>query len=305
MLFILFLSLVLVNYKISLTGATDSNGITFSVSPVEPKKFLHPEVRSLLNVDVQRWANRTETLTLENAELVYSLASGFNYRVKNAFIATVFEAYSHHYPLEFSVEDIWVLIAQGVSIHLNENAEKFRHLFVSHDGKKTLELIVNDFLIPKEKRASGRSLSIPAVDWPVAVRRMCELIKADMKTDLASIITQPFSETTPVQQAVFDASLMDSVKAYYEFKYSVSCGIPQVTIRGSSDDFQLVLDRLNQLKVIFSDLHWWLDPLISHVAKFKDSVQGKPDIDWWRKMVSRNEMSGSDKLTGWLVDFIP
>jgi hypothetical protein len=98
---------------------------------------------------------------------------------------------------------------------------------------------------------------------------------------------------------------MDSVKAYYEFKYSVSCGIPQVTIRGSSDDFQLVLDRLNQLKVIFTDLHWWLDPLISHVAKFKDSVEGKPDIDWWRKMVDRNEMSGSDKLTGWLVDFIP
>ncbi|CAF3043734.1 unnamed protein product [Rotaria sp. Silwood2] len=214
--------------------------------------------------------------------------------------------YSNHYPLELSVEDIWVAIAQGVSIHLNENAEKYRQLFVSHEGKKTLQLNVDKLRISNTDRASGENLSIPAIDWPAAVRLMGDLIKEDMKADLSTVITQPFSQTTAVQQTVFDACLMDTVKKYYDYEFVLLCGIPQITLLGSPEDFQSVLNRLNQLKIFFPDLHWWLDPLLSHVEKFKESAQGNPDIAWWRKICHRNfEGSGDMTLTGWLIDFVP
>ncbi|CAF2899408.1 unnamed protein product [Rotaria sp. Silwood2] len=105
----------------------------FSVCEVEPGKIVHPEVQYLSNEDLQRWAGKNETLQLENIQLVHPLAGNIGYRIANAFVGTVLIAYSHHYSLELSVEDIWVAIAQGVSIHLNENAEKYRQLFVSHE----------------------------------------------------------------------------------------------------------------------------------------------------------------------------
>jgi hypothetical protein len=234
------------------------------------------------------------------------LAGNISSRVANAFVGTIFKAYSNHYPLELSVEDIWVAITQGVSIYLNENAEKFRQFFVSHKNKKTLKIEVDELRISTNERVSGGNLSIPAINWPAAVRLMGGKIKADMKTDLATLISQPFSQTTAVQQAVFDACLMDAVKKFYDFEFVLMCGIPQVTLLGSPDDFQSILDRLNQLKIFFSDLHWWLDPLLSHVQKFKESAQGNPDIAWWRKICHRHfEGSGEEFLTGWLIDFIP
>ena len=125
---------------------------------------------------------------------------------------------------------------------------------------------------------SGGDLSIPAIDWSAAVCLKGDLIKTDLKTDLATVISQPFSQRTGVQQAVFNAYLMDAVKKYYDFEFVLMCGIPQVTLLDSSDDFQSILRRLNQLKIFFSDFYWWLDPLLSPVQKFKESVQGNLDI---------------------------
>ncbi|CAF3143678.1 unnamed protein product [Rotaria sp. Silwood2] len=242
----------------------------------------------------------------DKVNLYILLSGGIGYRISNAFIGTVLKAYSYHYPLELSVEDIWVVITQGVGIHLNENAEKYRQFFVSHEGKKVLVVAVDDLVISIDERVSKGNLTIPAIYWPKAVRRMGDLIKANIKVDLATVITQPFSQTTTVQQAVFDACLMDTVKNYCDYRFSILCGIPQVTLLGSSDDFQTVLDRLNQLKIFFSYLHWWLDPLLLHVQKLKESAQGNPAIIWWWKTLYEHSVGcGGTFLTGWIVDFVP
>lgn len=280
----------------------DATCTSFQVASVNATNTKHSELQSLTEEDLQQWASKNETLMLENAQLVHPLVDGFDNRVKNAFIATVFYAYSNHYPLELSVEDIWVIIAHGISMHVNKNSNSLWNMLVSHKAKKVLALDITDLQMPRNNQR-------PGINWPEAVRRMCEEIKADMKIDLTSIITKPFSETTPVQQAVFDSSLMDSVKSYYAYRVMVLCGIPQITLCGSAEDYQSIIDRLNQLKIVFTDLHWWLDPLISHMRKFKDSVEGKPDTDWWQQMVGTHRQgcgaSASSKLTGWLVDFIP
>ena len=283
--------------------------ITFAVAKVDVCKKQHVETADLSKADLARWAGKDQSLSLENFQTNYPLCSdlnGENHRIGNAFVATVYKAYCEHYPLEISVEDIWVAIAQGVSIHLNENAEKYRELMVSHEGKKTLELPVDSLRIPDSARPKGGNKSVPAIDWSAAVRQMGLLIKKDMKTDMTTILTTPFSSTTPVEQAVFDCTLMDSVKAYYDYRFSLCCGIPQVTLRGSPADFQQVIDRINQLRTIFTDFHWWLDTLIPHLQQFKASAEGKPDIDWWQK-ICHEVGGGSDisMLAGWLADFVP
>src|SRR5579885_1546412 len=55
-------------------------------------------------------------------------------------LATVNTAYDNHLPLVFSPDHIWLLIAQGLSQHINNNAEELRHQFVNFEGK--LKIIV-------------------------------------------------------------------------------------------------------------------------------------------------------------------
>ncbi|CAF2958085.1 unnamed protein product, partial [Rotaria sp. Silwood2] len=227
-------------------------------------------------------------------------------RVKNAFVATIFTAYCDHYPLELSVEDFWVAIAQGVGIHLNENAEKFRHLLVSHEGKKMLVLPVDNLRIPELDRPAGGNKSVPAINWPEAVQQMCQMIRKDMKMDLTTLMTKRFSNTTSIEGTVFDCTMMDSVKSYYDYGFSLTCGIPQVTLRGSPADFQELIDRVQQLKLLFTDFHWWFDALLPNLEKLKESAEGKPDIDWWQKICHQdNSGSGVNLLLGWLATFVP
>jgi hypothetical protein len=283
--------------------------ITFAVAEVDVCKTQHAETEDLDESDLARWADKDQNLSLENFQTNYRLVgdlNGKNHRINNAFVGAIYKAYCDHYPLELSVEDFWVAIAQGISIHLNENAEKYRQLMVSHEGKKTLTLPVDSLRIPDSARPKGGNKSVPAINWQVAVGQMGVLIRNDMKTDLATLIVTPFSTTTAVEQAVFDCTLMDSVKSYYDYRFSLCCGIPQITLRGSSDDFQQVIDRVNQLRAIFTDFHWWLDTLLPHLQQLKASAEGKADISWWQKICHRVG-GGSDisMLSGWLADFVP
>lgn len=282
--------------------------ISFSVSEVDENTKKHPLTENLSEEDLARWTIKGQSLSLENFQTNYPLTedlNGKNDRIKNAFVATIFTAYSNHYPLELSVEDFWVTIAQGIGIHLNENSEKYRQVMVSHEGKKELNLSVDALRLPDSMRPKYGDKSIPAVNWSAAVHLMGDQIKADMKTDLATLLTSPFSNTTAIEQAVFDCTLMDTVKSYYSYKFVFLCGLPKVTLRGTPDDFQQIIDRVNELRSIFTDFHWWLDSILPHLRKLKASAKGKPDIDWWQKICHHVGGSGIDDLSRWLADFIP
>lgn len=206
---------------------------TFAVAQVDVCEKRHTETNDLNEFDVARWAEKNQKLSLENFQTNFPLVSdlnGENHRIGIALVATIYKAYCEHYPLELSVEDIWVSIAQGIIIHLNENAEKYRQLMVTHEGKKELVLMVDSLQIPDSDRPKYDNKSIPAIIWSATVQQMGQLIQADMKTDLATIITTPFSTTTAVGQAVFNCTLMDSVRSYYSYHFGIPCGIPTSNI---------------------------------------------------------------------------
>ena len=49
-------------------------------------------------------------------------------------------AHINHYPIRIKPDDIWLLIVQAFSNHVNANSEKLRHLFVNFDGKQKLSV---------------------------------------------------------------------------------------------------------------------------------------------------------------------
>ncbi|CAF3537425.1 unnamed protein product [Rotaria sp. Silwood1] len=151
---------------------TDVIARTFSVSEVEPSNVVHSEVLSLSNEDSQRWANENETLVIENVQLTHPLAGGINYRVANAFVGTVFKAYSNHYPLELSVEDIWVAIAQGEVTYgidfsdFNEAITQTDFILNDNGNKITMKLIAGFLGIGQNPKTNALR---PILGWLTAL----------------------------------------------------------------------------------------------------------------------------------------
>ena len=49
-----------------------------------------------------------------------------------------YNAHINHYPIRIKPDDIWLLIVQAFSNHVNANSEELRKYFVNFDYKKTL-----------------------------------------------------------------------------------------------------------------------------------------------------------------------
>ena len=65
---------------------------------------------------------------------------GKNAPVLNGF----YTAHINHYPIRIKPDDIWLLIVQAFSNHVNANSEELRKYFVNFKGKKELVLEYND-----------------------------------------------------------------------------------------------------------------------------------------------------------------
>ena len=63
------------------------------------------------------------------------------------FVEAVDFAYSHHVPLIITPDIIFYLISSATAVHINQNAEKLRDVFVNHEGKKEIEIRRDDFVL--------------------------------------------------------------------------------------------------------------------------------------------------------------
>ncbi|CAG8588289.1 1019_t:CDS:2, partial [Dentiscutata erythropus] len=81
----------------------------------------------------------------------------------NGFAAAIFHAYNKHQHLRLSPDDVWLTIAQGVSRHINFNAENFRSRFVKHEGKEDIYVDVTGVI--------GSNLE---GNWPEVVNRFVD-----------------------------------------------------------------------------------------------------------------------------------
>ena len=104
---------------------------TFKVDEVEKATALLPAVdpRKLIShkiqVEPESCSKFPDSLNLVDVGLT-----------KNSFVGAVHAAYDQHYSLVLSPDMIWQCVALGFAIHVNKNAEKLRHMFVAHEGKK-------------------------------------------------------------------------------------------------------------------------------------------------------------------------
>lgn len=210
---------------------------------------------------------------------------------KHPFIGTVWTAFNLHYPLVLSPDMIWLLIVQGFATHISKNAEKMRHTFVQHKGKKTLTVRADNFIKGQNN------------DWKSVFPQFTAQIGQYLKTDISNVIITDFSTTTPTEKAVFELTLMEAMSEFFEYRAISLCGIPEITLLGTVEDWEKIVKHTENLAQY--DLQWWTNSLIPILEQFVAAAKGNPNNQFWQSIFKFESGSGHKTISGWLVQFFP
>jgi hypothetical protein len=200
-------------------------------------------------------------------------------------IDAVHVAFSDHRPLTLSPDDIWLVIAQGFSHHVAENAEALRYRFVRHQGHRQLSATCTDWSLASFKQAiASFSGQIREATDPV----------------LHETLICDFSTTTPAIRTASEVVLMDSFSSYFSYTIECVCGIPKVTIAGTADDWRRVRAPIEVIETY--NLGWWVSRLRPILDEFVLAAEGHPTREFWKAIYKPAHAYGAQVATGWITD---
>jgi hypothetical protein len=201
-------------------------------------------------------------------------------------------AYQLHLPLVLTPDVIWLTIAQGLANHVNVHAERLRSRLVPHDGKKLIEVRRDDFV-----------KGSPENPWPEVWPEFSSAIKKAIGPETHGLILNDFSTTGPTERAASEVVLMDCMQSYFEYRFVTKCGIPEVTLEGTLQDWRKVCAKVEQLEQF--DLDWWTDDLKQIATEFVQAAEGRPNVAFWKAVYKQEDASGGPYTSGWLVRLLP
>ena len=220
------------------------------------------------------------------------------------FYKCLVQAYADHHPLVLSPDIVWLIISQGFSRYVNAHTEEMRDLLVFHEGQ--MELVVN----------SNNDVLSPSGDWERLLNDFSHCIANNTKGELADLMTADFTTTGITERIASQVSLMDVVKKYFIYtNIAVGCGIPSITLKGSPNDWQKVLDKVRTLKKYH--LEEWASDLEDILKEFVKASKGNANKKFWQNIVKKRRVDQmkSDKgclpsinstyLDGWFLKFFP
>ena len=225
-----------------------------------------------------------------------------NVPVLNGF----YTAHNNHYPIRIKPDDIWLLIVQGFSNHVNANAEELRHLFVDFDGKKTLQV-----KYPLN--------CIEEVDKKI-LENFSEQINVQMTKylgeELINLLTPNFTTTTYDSTIVCKISIMGAFKKFFHYEMILcGCGLPYIILEGTAEDYKKIIEKATKLKKY--KFEWYIDRIIPHIKKMVEAKEGKIDKEYFMNMIQQKEVTETkrgpsgmgkmevkvDYLSGWFLSF--
>ena len=221
---------------------------------------------------------------------------------KDVFFRCIVWAYADHRPICLSPDMVWLLISQGFARYVNAHVEDLRDQLISHTGK--MDLVVES----QQDLLSGQA------DWPKLLDGFAAQIEKYTKGGIAKTITADFSTTGSAERIASEITLMESVKSYFNYKViSIACGIPNITLKGTPEDWKQVLNKTMQLKQY--GLQAWVESLEPILTEFIHTAEGKPDQRFWQGIVKKQRVDAlksggcsSEKpteLDGWLLKLFP
>lgn len=264
-------------------------GVTFPVSPEvkrgRPGKYELIEARRAIDGTPGAVA-QVEACGSNQVHLIHANTQ------MNGFLRAIHMAFAEHYPLVLSPDDVWLAIAQGFAHHVNANAEKLCKHFVRHEGQKYIE-------VQRDMFVKGS----PSNDWPGAFAEFSDKIAEHIGDAKRRMVVSKFSTTGPIERAASEVVLMDAMKAYFSYSMKTCCGIPEVTLLGTEDDWHDIKDRVHAFAEFGATE--WVTALTGVLWHFVDAYKGRADPKFWQSFYKEGGGSGGPYVTGAVNTFFP
>lgn len=257
--------------------------ITFAVSDVERAGAALDDRVTVADSLTGRLRRTFEAVGCNAADLVRSQGHGF--------VDAVGMAFAKHYPLVLSPDDVWLCLAQGLATHVSLHAEQLRDRLVSHAGKK--EIVVE---------RHGFVRGAPSNDWQGVFAELSDKVREHVgkKRDL---VVSDFSTTGAIERAASEIVLFDTFQWFLEYRVLTLCGIPEITLLGTPEDWESIRRRAAYFAEL--DLEVWTKVLLPVLDKLVETARGRVDVSFWRSFFKLKSSSGGPYVTGWINVLFP
>lgn len=269
-----------------------------------------------LNVDITPHLYETATMS-QNMERFFNVKSFESYSQhdnliklpKNSFmdeddnevtdilLRTISECYAKHLPLVLSPDYIKLRIISVLSEHVNKYPDLYSDKFTDSNERKLLE-VRDDTLIKGQNN-----------DWTFVFDTFEEQLRENIPDkSIPDIVTCNFSTSTPTSRIASQLYLMDIAKKFYGFMVVTLCGIPEIILKGTLDDWQSLKEQVIEIGKVFTKLNDWITTMIIPILdNFIDAKNGNIVTKFWEDIfkIENASGSGSDKITGWIGAFYP
>jgi len=266
--------------------ALPPNRVSFPVAEVELGSEQFPEIP--LRAALERTV-RSPLVTFSQVPEKVVEAGDFH-----PLIAAAALAFKKHLPLVLSPDGIWLTILQGVAQHILNHANELRSRLVPHETK--IELVVDTSMtrLP-ETDAQMMAVTKPFVD----------LIRKHVLPGQHFLLNTEFTTTTDPDRIAGAVVIMDSFQPYFDYVFTCICGIPSVTLEGTTADWELLARKVGMLHESNLEISWWTKHLLPLCEHFVRASRGDADRNHWNDLCKLIERYGVDDLNGWLLKFIP
>ncbi|PHH69399.1 hypothetical protein CDD82_7782 [Ophiocordyceps australis] len=214
------------------------------------------------------------------------------YPSSSSLVRGAIEAWGQHQHLMIRPDEVWFEILCQLNFYMKKNAEKVRHLFVSHQGQERLEIVSN-------------------FDQGI-ISGFGSKIQEQVKTKwLLGWIKPGFSTSTHDDEITAQVLLMGLTKQYFKFFSGILCGLPSVTLLGEKEDWVQLVQKLEHLGDFGrepAEFAKVLRPILMRFVKTWDEGESPAVKEFWLSIVRGKEQRRCGRvfdtiISGWISGF--
>ena len=235
-------------------------------------------------------------------------------------LTAYYTAFLEHYPFVLTPDILWMLILQGFSHHVRNNAKKLKNKFV----KKSTEKIV----ITQRANGDKNINKVSSGRWGDIFSDFVEQSKEYIDGTVLHLFTPYFSTTTEEIEYACKLNTISIVSPYIKFvkkferRMKGACGFPYIKLQGTLQDYKQLKIKVQGLKGYSIDD--WIEKLLPIIDKIIETKKGNIDRKFWDNMITNQEREYtvflskgvSDahpirqtckeiKIFGWIFEFFP
>lgn len=223
------------------------------------------------------------------------LSLGRKIKPSSLFFQAVHMCFSEHYPLALRPEVLMHHIVNEIAVTVKMHPDEYRHLFSNKAGRQIINI-----------RHDGLRLNDDSSPWHEALALFKPELEKIVQSSIIRQLLPEFSTHTPETHASSMVAFMDAASPFFDYHSHTMCGIPEIRLLGTPQDYTNLHNAAAELSVVFDKhLRRYFKYLLPVLSKLDDQANGgELDENFWKSIYKYGSASGSNIFNGWLAAFV-